>query len=368
METLRLDQLRIDGGTQLRVKIDLDHVAELKAAWAKIDDLPPFIAFFDGVTYWIADGFHRFHAANGKWMRVSVDVRAGSQRDAILYACGANQTHGLKRTNADKRKAVKTLLADAEWAAKSDRWIAEAAGVSHVLVAELRPVQLEELPVEANEVSTTDSRNASATTRLGRDGKLRQTAKQKSKEAAEKKKLAAEAKALKSAERKAASEKKKADALAAKEAKAAEREAAKEAKRLAKEQAEQEAADEAEHVAMNGFPKGLKDSLGHEITNGCAEIFVHVTTFTSLIQRLGVIVGEAQKLSMTDAGHHLNYDDFKQSVKQAQTILRFAKPYCPTPPADRAKDPDQRKRWEGIRYLVEMEYRQLTDKQKGALK
>lgn len=115
-------------------------------------------------------------------------------------------------------------------------------------------------------------------------------------------------------------------------------------------------------------PTNLKDSLGHEITNGVAEIFRHCTTFTSLILQLGKMLGEIEKLAMTDAGHHLNYEDQKTLIRQLQTNLRFAKPYCPAPPIDRAKDPDQRKRWEGIRYLVEMEYRQLTDKQKASLK
>lgn len=119
---------------------------------------------------------------------------------------------------------------------------------------------------------------------------------------------------------------------------------------------------------MDAELKSLKDSLGHAVTNGVADIFRHVTTFTSLIAQLGKIVGEVERLSMTDAGLQLCYEDFKTSVRQAQTILRFAKPYCPAPPLDRAKDPDQRKRWAACRYLVEMEYRQLTDKQKAALK
>ena len=119
---------------------------------------------------------------------------------------------------------------------------------------------------------------------------------------------------------------------------------------------------------MEAESKGLKDSLGHEITNGCENIFRHVTTFTSLIQQLGKLLGEIEKLAMTDAGNHLNYEDQKTLVRQLQTNLRFAKPYCPCPPIERAKDVDQRKRWEGVRYLVEMEYRQLTDKQKAGLK
>jgi hypothetical protein len=34
----------------------------------------------------------------------------GTQRDAILYSDGANESHGLRRTNEDKRRAVMTLL------------------------------------------------------------------------------------------------------------------------------------------------------------------------------------------------------------------------------------------------------------------
>jgi hypothetical protein len=44
--------------------------------------------------------------------KISADVREGSRRDAILYAVGANASHGLKRTNRDKRNAVRVLLKD----------------------------------------------------------------------------------------------------------------------------------------------------------------------------------------------------------------------------------------------------------------
>jgi hypothetical protein len=84
----------------------------------------------------------------------------GSVRDAILFACGANQTNGLRRTYQDKRHAVARLLADPEWRKRSDRWIAEACGVGHPLVADVRKATatLEELPVAD---------------RVGRDGKVR---------------------------------------------------------------------------------------------------------------------------------------------------------------------------------------------------
>lgn len=69
---------------------------------------------------------------------VSVEVHPGGQREALFYACGANTTHGLRRSNADKRKAVVTLLQEGEWSGWSDNAIAKACGVSHTFVANCR--------------------------------------------------------------------------------------------------------------------------------------------------------------------------------------------------------------------------------------
>jgi hypothetical protein len=78
---------------------------------------PPIVVFFDGAEYWLADGFHWIIAAEELGLaEIDTDVREGTQRDAILYAVGANAAHGLKRTNRDKRNAVTILLKDPEWA------------------------------------------------------------------------------------------------------------------------------------------------------------------------------------------------------------------------------------------------------------
>lgn len=45
---------------------------------------------------------------------------------------------GLRRTNADKRKAVKTLLKDEEWSQWSDREIARQCAVSNDMVSRYR--------------------------------------------------------------------------------------------------------------------------------------------------------------------------------------------------------------------------------------
>src|SRR3990167_6909255 len=130
---------------------------------------PPLVVFFDGSDYWIGDGYHRWHAAGeAGFDSLSCDVRQGSRRDAVLYACSANSSHGLRRTNADKHKAVKTLLLDAEWVTWSDVVISDKCGVSHPFVGKLR-TQL------ATVASSTGKRT-------GKDGKRRK-AKRKPKKA-----------------------------------------------------------------------------------------------------------------------------------------------------------------------------------------
>jgi hypothetical protein len=67
-----------------------------------------------------------------------VEVRQGTQRDAVLFGISANNAHGLPRTQADKRKAVELLLGDAEWSQWSDREIARRCHVGHAFVSRLR--------------------------------------------------------------------------------------------------------------------------------------------------------------------------------------------------------------------------------------
>jgi hypothetical protein len=70
--------------------------------------------------------------------KLDVHVEMGERRDALLFAAGANSKHGLKRTNADKRRAVLMLLTDEKWSQWSDSEIARRCAVNHHLVAEIR--------------------------------------------------------------------------------------------------------------------------------------------------------------------------------------------------------------------------------------
>ena len=134
---IAIDAIKIDCGTQARVSINEGAVAEYAEAMTEGEALPPVVVFFDGADYFLADGFHRYHANRRIGARtLAADVRTGTLAGAKLFAYGANRGHGLQRTNADKRKAVLGMLADApDW---SDRAIARHVGVSHPFVAAVR--------------------------------------------------------------------------------------------------------------------------------------------------------------------------------------------------------------------------------------
>jgi hypothetical protein len=144
---LSIDQIKIDGGTQMRAMLNEETVREYLAEMQPIgwSQFPPIVAYYDGSEYWLADGFHRLEAYRRAAAEVEqpadqipADVRAGTRREAILYAAGANAQHGLRRTNADKRRAVETLLRDDEWRQWSDRVIGHACAVDPSFVGRVR--------------------------------------------------------------------------------------------------------------------------------------------------------------------------------------------------------------------------------------
>jgi hypothetical protein len=74
---------------------------------------------------------------------IEADVQSGSADAARLEAAKANQTHGLRRTNEDKRKSVEMVLRDENAAENwTDREIAKHCGVSHPFVAAIRDPQI----------------------------------------------------------------------------------------------------------------------------------------------------------------------------------------------------------------------------------
>jgi hypothetical protein len=139
LRNINIRLIRIDGGTQSRTSLNEAVVAEYADALKDGIELPPVVLFSDGADFWLADGFHRFHAFRAaERASIPADVRNGTQRDAILFAVGANQAHGLRRTNEDKRKSVLVMLEDSEWKTWSDRNIAKQCGVTQPFVSAIR--------------------------------------------------------------------------------------------------------------------------------------------------------------------------------------------------------------------------------------
>lgn len=101
-------------------------------------EFPPIDVFdVKGDGYLLADGWHRFRAMEKcGFDTTDVIVHRGNRDDALLFAIKANKAHGLRRTNADKRKSVE--LACLRWPALSSRSLAELCGVHHDLVQDVR--------------------------------------------------------------------------------------------------------------------------------------------------------------------------------------------------------------------------------------
>jgi len=138
-KSLSVDVINISGGTQSRLKIDQNYVEEIYEKMKEEVEYDAVTIFFDGKEYWLADGFHRYHATRklGK-ASIKCKITNGLLRDAILYSKSANNNHGLPPTLQDKLNNAKELCDDFEWSGFSNRQIGRICDVSHVTVAKLR--------------------------------------------------------------------------------------------------------------------------------------------------------------------------------------------------------------------------------------
>jgi hypothetical protein len=162
---LLLEKIRLDGDTQPRCKIDYSLVSDYAELFETGIIFPPIVIFYDGVDHWLADGFHRWHAARkADKEHIDCEVRQGSQEDARWYSYSVNQAHGLRRSNEDKRKVVQAALIYPKGAKMSDVQIAEHCGVSQPFVGKIR----EELSATYNDYKSPE--------RTGRDGRTINTA------------------------------------------------------------------------------------------------------------------------------------------------------------------------------------------------
>jgi hypothetical protein len=139
MKTLNLLNIRIDGGTQARAKLNQDVVAEYAEKMRDGEVFPPVTVFFDGSDYWLADGFHRYFGtkSNGK-TSIDADVENGTVQEARKYSWKANSKRGLQLSSEDYKNIICEMYKDEETKKWSSRQIAEWVGVSHTYVSKIK--------------------------------------------------------------------------------------------------------------------------------------------------------------------------------------------------------------------------------------
>lgn len=137
-EMIPIDRISTEG-TQARAALSETIIQEYADAYEQGIELPPIDVYYNQETYWLADGFHRVKAAQQIGRNsITANVHPGGQRAAILHAVGANETHGLRRTNADRRQSVMLMLRDPEWSQWSNHAIARQCLVSEISVRRVR--------------------------------------------------------------------------------------------------------------------------------------------------------------------------------------------------------------------------------------
>ncbi len=134
---LLLTQLEDDKKYQLRVEEDQSTIRDLTQAYNDGETIPPIdVVQVSTERYIIVDGHHRYAAAKASGIEsVECCFTKGSEHDAFILSLGANANNkALKRTNADKRNAVTTVLECKDFDNYSNREIADICKVSSTFV------------------------------------------------------------------------------------------------------------------------------------------------------------------------------------------------------------------------------------------
>ena len=129
----------LDESIQCRKDIDQGVVGEYAERMVEGDSFPEVTLFGTEEQAWPGDGWHRIRAAlKVGYESIPATVNPGGRKEALEYALKANGTHGLRRTNADKRRCIEIALR--EFGDLSSRAIADKCGVGHQLVLQVRQV------------------------------------------------------------------------------------------------------------------------------------------------------------------------------------------------------------------------------------
>jgi FtsZ-binding cell division protein ZapB len=142
VKKLNILNIRIDGDTQARVALDAAKVDEYAQSMKEGEEFPPVVVFFDGSEYWLADGFHRYHAMRQlSKASIDADVHTGTVQNAQIYSFGANSKRGLSISPEDNRSIIVRMLVHPISCTWTLGEIARHVGVSKMTVSRVKATQ-----------------------------------------------------------------------------------------------------------------------------------------------------------------------------------------------------------------------------------
>jgi hypothetical protein len=106
--------------------------------YRKREDMPlPLVGDLGALGLRCLDGMHRLHGAKKNGQKaLQCEVKTCTEEESLKLALIANDSHGLRRSNDDKRQCVKSALL--QWSDKSNLAIAQLTRVDDKTVATVR--------------------------------------------------------------------------------------------------------------------------------------------------------------------------------------------------------------------------------------
>ena len=146
IERIPIAEIDVEGAPVVRDAVNKNTVKEYSELITKVGVLPPLDVFKIPKSQFVmlADGLHRLEAAKlCKMTHIACNVMEGSTEDCYKFALKANQKHGLRRTDADKRACIQTAIT--RWKDASNAAVAKLCGVSdHTVAAERKSMEKEQ--------------------------------------------------------------------------------------------------------------------------------------------------------------------------------------------------------------------------------
>jgi ParB-like chromosome segregation protein Spo0J len=120
IEVMPVDRIKRHAFLMMRVELSQPTITTYAAALESGAEFPPIECTEVDGELLLTNGFHRLagHQNAGR-TEIQAIVTERDMDDALLAAARSDNYNGLKRTNADKRKAILALLENKQWSEMS---------------------------------------------------------------------------------------------------------------------------------------------------------------------------------------------------------------------------------------------------------